>query len=101
MASLRLSPPARADLAAIDEYSTDQFGDEVAAIYSRGFKAVFDQLRRHPRLGEAKPKLGKGIRQITHRQHRIFYRVEGDVVQIVRVVHHAMDARRVLKGKAG
>lgn len=97
MARLRLRAAARADLAAIDEYSAVQFGQEVAEAYTRGIFDAFQLLRDHPMAGPTQPKLGRGMRRLTHRQHRILYLIEGDLVVIVRVIHHSMDARKALK----
>jgi toxin ParE1/3/4 len=101
MAELDLSPAARADLLDIRIYSVDQFGVEVADSYFLGFDAVFALLREHPMVGASRVDLGQGIRCLIHRQHRIFYYVDGDTVVIVRVVHHARDAKQALKGGAG
>jgi toxin ParE1/3/4 len=95
---LRLSSSAAADFDAIDTYSFEQFGEAIADAYMRGFHELFDMLRHHPKIGPKEPVLGKGIRKVTHRQHRIFYTVDNDLVIIVRIVHHAMDAKRALKG---
>ena len=92
------SPAARADLDAIREYSIEQFSPEMADAYFLGFDEVFDLLARHPFAGPETPEISKGLRCFTHLKHRIFYRVRTDVVIIVRIVHHAMDARRVLRG---
>ena len=100
MTELRLSAAARADLVAIRIYSNDQFGRETADAYFLGFDDLFDLLIRHPRAGEKKSALGKNIRCLVHRRHRILYRVDGETVVIVRIVHHAMDLRRALKGAA-
>jgi toxin ParE1/3/4 len=97
-AKLRLSRAAEIELEAIDAFSFEQFGDDVATAYMRGFDELFDLLRRHPRAGRESGELGKGLRQIMHRSHRILYRVAKDEVLIVRVLHHAMDARRTLRG---
>lgn len=37
---------------------------------------------------------------LAHRKHRIFYRVEGENVLIVRILHHARDAKGML-GEVG
>lgn len=93
MPDIRFTPAARADLANVDEYSFAEFGDEVAAAYSRGFSVVFNLLRRHALAGETRPALGKGVRCIVHRKHRIFYTVTDDHVLILRVFHHARNVR--------
>ncbi len=89
-----------ADFDAIDAYSFEEFGEDIADAYMRGFDELFELLRSHPKAGMAASELGKGIRKLTHRQHRIFYTVDGDLVFIARILHHAMDPKRALKGAA-
>lgn len=101
MARIFPTSAARADLVAIREYSIDQFGWEVADEYLLGFDAAFDLLAEHPFAGPARSELGEGIRCLIHQRHRIFYQVNDDLVVIVRVVHHAMNAKRALKGTPG
>jgi toxin ParE1/3/4 len=79
------------------KYSNKEFGAEVANAYYLGFIEVFSLLRERPRAGQATPEYGKGVRRITHRKHRIFYVVRDDIVLIVRIVHHAQQAKRALK----
>jgi toxin ParE1/3/4 len=97
---LRLSSIAETELEAIDAYSFEQYGDEVAATYMRAFDELFDLLRYHPFAGQDACELGKGIRTLAHRSHRIFYHIGQDEILITRILHHAMDAKRVLKGTA-
>ena len=96
---LRLAGAARADLAEIDNYSAEQFGDDAADEYAQGFWEIFALLRTHPFAGSQKPDLGKHMWCLTHRRHRIFYRVTHDEVLILRIIHHARDAKTAL-GKA-
>lgn len=96
MASVIFSPVGKSDLAAIDDYSIEQFGEETAAAYVRGFNEVIDLLRRHPLAGADKSELGRGLRSITYRKHRIFYTFREDSVVIIRIIHHAQDAKLAL-----
>jgi toxin ParE1/3/4 len=88
---------ARADLVEIRQFSVEQFGPEAADRYFLGFDDAFDLLATHPHAGPLKPEYGKAYRCLVHRQHRIFYVVEAEVVLIVRILHHARDARSALK----
>ena len=97
MAKLQLTLNARVDLADIDEWGFQQFGRDTADIYFRGFKAAFDRLEKFPLAGAPQLALGRNIRCLTHRKHRIFYIAENDIVLIIRVIHHARNARQVLK----
>ena len=96
MANLRLSPTAESDLEEIDGFGADAFGKAIADEYSRGFREVFDLLRRHPKIGLRQPELGHLVRSTRHRRHRIYYEVEGEVVLILRIFHHARDVKRSL-----
>jgi toxin ParE1/3/4 len=100
MAKLILTPAARGDMVEIDEWGYQQFGKEVADNYSRKLLSAFDQLADHPLSGKATPEYGKTYRCLIHSRHRIFYAVNDDVVRIIRILHHAMNAKRILKGAA-
>ena len=93
MARLQLSVAARNDLIDIRKYSIAEFGNDVADIYFRGFNQAFDLLGNRPFAGAAQPQLYEGLRCLTYRRHRIFYRIGDDLVLIV---HHARNAQRKL-----
>ncbi|MEQ1543202.1 MAG: type II toxin-antitoxin system RelE/ParE family toxin [Novosphingobium sp.] len=101
MAEVEFSNAAEADLVDIDEFSAARFGEEVAEIYMHGFDAVFERLRDFPLAAPPRPDFGDGIRCLVHRQHRVLYTATENYVLIVRIIHHARDARQVLKGTAG
>lgn len=100
MAEVEFSNAAVADLADIDEFSVAQFGDEVAEVYMHGFDGAFALLRDFPLRAPLCSDLGTGLRCLKHRQHHILYSGNADKVLILRVVHHAMDARHALKDEA-
>lgn len=90
------TPAARADLLAIREFSLGVFSPDVADGYFLGFDEAFDLLETHPFAGPAEPDYGAGMRCLNHRSHRIFYTIVDETILIVRVLHHAQDARRHL-----
>lgn len=98
MVRLRLSSAARADLVGIRHYSFREFGGDVADAYLRGFNQAFTLLREQPMVGPGQPDLGERVRCLTHRRHRIFYEAADDGVLIIRIIHHARNARRALNG---
>ena len=100
MADVGFTRSAVADLSEIDEFSLVQFGEQACEAYMRGFDGAFALLRDHPYAGAATTEFGEAYRCLVHQKHRIFYTVENDWVLIVRVLHHARDARTVL-GRAG
>lgn len=94
MAETKFSPASRIDLKEIRRFSKREFGFAVAEKYLLGLDQVFDRLASHPHSGEAQPKLGSGVRRFSHRRHRIFYEIEGEVVLILHIFHHARDVKR-------
>lgn len=100
MAEVEFSNAAEADLIEIDEFSFTQFGEDTAEIYMHGFDEAFARLRDFPMGAPILPDLGQDIRCLVHRRHRILYRATESHVLIVRILHHARDARRALTGGA-
>jgi toxin ParE1/3/4 len=98
MAELRLSAQAERDLIGIQDYGDAMFGEVASRRHMAGFDRVFDLLCAHPLAGEARPGWGESMRAMSYRPHRILYRINGDTVRIVRVLHMRRDVRRALSG---
>lgn len=98
MADIEFTHAAVADLSEIDEYSLVQFGAEAGEAYMRGFNKALALLRDHPLAGAITPSYGKAYRCLVHQRHRIFYTITADKVLIVRVLHHARDAKGAMEG---
>lgn len=90
--SFKVTVAARYDLADIDDYSIERFGEEAAASYARGFTEAFLFLAQYPLSGRPRPELSADTRCKTYRSHLIFYRYADDTVFIQRVLHHLQDA---------
>lgn len=90
----RISAAAREDLRDIRAHSKSAFGAQTAFAYMEGMRAIFALLRDRPMIGPAESDLHIGLRGFRYRSHRIYYLREGDDVVIVRILHHARDARR-------
>ena len=101
LAEVEFSNTAEADLVEIDEFSVVRFGEDTAELYMHGFDEAFALLKDFPLAAPLRPDLGQDIRCLVHRQHRILYRATASKVLIVRIVHHARDAKHALKGAAG
>lgn len=96
MPDVILSERAKADLDQIDRFGIETFGPEVAADYMRGFYGRFETLSEFPEIGALVARVKPVIRCLSYRSHRIFY-ISGETeVRIVRILHHAMNARRHL-----
>lgn len=91
MRRLRIADAARRDLAAISAYATERWGRATAQQYLRMLKNTFRSLLRHPGLGVARTDLGERLRSIGGGSHIVFYADDGKIVDVLRVLHGAMD----------
>lgn len=83
--TIKVQKPARQDLRALTLYGLENFGLAVSREYRAGLEALFARLHAHPAIGTlAYPDLG--IRSFRYRKHRVFYRVDGDTLVILRVL---------------
>jgi toxin ParE1/3/4 len=94
---LRVRAAAQSDLDEIESYSAEQFGPEVACAYMLGLSRAFGLIAEYPRLVQPRPEYGGEIRCKTWRSHRIFYLVQSNYVEILRVLHVSQDAAAVLR----
>lgn len=97
MARLRVSAAARRDLEQIAAIGVSEHGLVASAAYVEGFRRFFTLLREQPFAGQERLELGSGIRSLSHRPHRILYRVDGHTVIIDRIIHQARDVGRALR----
>jgi len=96
MPKYRLSNRAATDLAAIADYTIEQFGIEQARRYRDGLETCFLDLAKNPKLGRSAERLAPKLRSFEHQSHVVFYAPEGKGVLIVRVLHASMDPPRHL-----
>jgi toxin ParE1/3/4 len=86
-----LTEPAIEDLALLSDYLAEVAGEDVAETHDAGIKAICYSLTDFPRRGRPRDELRPGLRSIPFaRLVTIFYTIDKDEVQIVRV----MNARR-------
>lgn len=96
MKSLRLAPQAQADLAEIERYSRETWGDQQTTRYLEGLKLRFEQIALWPELGAECGEVLAGVRRTTIGSHVIFYEDGPDFVLVDRILHRRMDYRRHL-----
>jgi toxin ParE1/3/4 len=86
------SPDARADLSEIWNYYAKVASRQIADKIAREIGEVCRLLEDHPFAGRARDEVRSGLRSIAARPHVVFYRVNNDVPEIVRI----LDGRRDL-----
>jgi toxin ParE1/3/4 len=96
MAELVVRAEATADIAGIYAQGADEYGTDVADRYLAGLQTAIERLATFPQSGPIYPGIRPAIRYLAYRRHHIFYDFDGSAVWIVRVLHHAQDAGRLL-----
>lgn len=89
--TVRLSPAAAHDLRDIQSYTLSQCGPMQWHDYLNKLDSVFEQLSDNPALGSERNEVRTGFRSIPVGAHVVWYRVRKDDLEVVRVLHGAMD----------
>ena len=88
-----LSPEALSDLEDIVDYTAAQWGGQQAFDYLESLENKLVLLDAHPDMGTLRASLHKGIRSFPFEKHIIYYRIEQETMQILRVLHQSMDPK--------
>jgi toxin ParE1/3/4 len=91
---LELASCARNDIRSIRAYSRGQWGEHQANENSAALSRGFETIRDNPEFGVAADDLGAGLRSFSVEQHRIIYRIRGETIRILRIIHHRQDVSR-------
>lgn len=86
MARYRLNEAADADLDRLYEYGVLTFGLTQADLYYDGLIQRFHELVETPRLWQAVDHIRAGYRRSVYKSHSIYYRIDGDDVEIMRIL---------------
>ena len=87
-----ITPTARRDLAEIDDYTANRWGEAQAAHYIAKLFDAFGKLASAPQLGRQHADAPRALRAYRVAQHLVFYRPRDECrVEIIRVLHVAMD----------
>ena len=90
------SPTALNELASIWAYLAGQASDAVAGAQIQRISSRCDVLKRLPFSGRARDELKPGLRAILVPPYVVLYRVFGEGVQIMHVVHSHRDIAAIL-----
>lgn len=100
MAVVRRSSRAESDLESILD-DLDQKNPAVAERYATEFELKGRALAQFPELGRARPEIAPNLRSTLVSPYVVFYRIAGDEVQIVRILHGRQDLRSILRAEDG
>lgn len=92
MFALKFSPLSRQDIADIFNYTLEHWGERAFREYKLKLNKAFAAIAQNPDIGLKKRKwlVYKAER------HKIFYRVEGAKIHIIRILHERMNPDKPL-----
>ena len=100
MAAVLQTPQAESDLEEILEY-LHRNNPAVAERYATAFYDKREALAQFPVIGRSRPEIAPNLRSTLVKPYVIFYRFEGGVVQILRIVHGKRDLRSIMQAESG
>ena len=86
MAAYKLNEEADEDLDCLYEYGVLSFGLDRADVYYDGLIERFCELADNPHLWQAVDYIRIGYRRSVFASHSIYYRIDGDNVEIMRIL---------------
>ena len=96
MPEFSLSKQAKSDILNVTRFTIDRFGINQARSYHESMIECFDALAENPKLGKTVYYIHQGYRRYNFESHAIFYKIEGQDILIVRVLHKRMNPPRHL-----
>ena len=94
--TLNIAPAAKADIAAIWDYTAREYGADAADAYVTEIDAVMLRILEYPRMGAECSAVRDGYRRVRAGSHMVYYIPHKRGIEIIRVLHVRMDARRQL-----
>jgi toxin ParE1/3/4 len=92
MYEVTVSPLAKNDLKGIWHTTFKKWGENKAADYLRDLDAGIQGLISNPKIGKSRDYIRAGYRSVQINRHVIYYRLEAQTINIVRVLHERMSA---------
>jgi toxin ParE1/3/4 len=91
---LRFTPTAIASIEDIGEYTQAEWGVKQRDKYLDMLDSAFHMLTRTPKIGKECNEISPHLRRFPKDKHVIYYRIEGEFITIVRVLHERMEPER-------
>lgn len=91
---LEISPAALADLRSIRDYTLERWGAAQEEAYLDRMWGRFEALLADPTRNRLRSDLFPGCQVASEGKHVILFRVNQSTLQVVRVLHSAMDFKR-------
>lgn len=95
MKALAFSPAAEADIDGIWDYSAENWGPDQADRYTDEIRDACQALASGRKRGRA-ADVRRGYLKLTTGSHMIYFRDNGDRLEIIRILHNKQDVERHL-----
>jgi toxin ParE1/3/4 len=96
MMAYRLSPAAQSDVADIWDYTAEKWGTEQAEAYVRRIHRAVQAVAADHWLGRSCDEIRPGYWKYMVGSHLLFYRIDQNGIDVVRILHSQMDFERHL-----
>lgn len=96
MSGFCLMPAAQQHLSQIWEYTESRWDIEQAERYIREIQEAVERVASDPRRGRMRDEIREGYRSYPAQSHVVFYVVQLDGVDVIRILHGRMDPLRHL-----
>lgn len=82
-----LRPAAESDLIEIWDYTVGTWSEDQAEVYLTGLGQAFDRLAQFPEMARRRIEFTPPVRILPYQSHLIVYLAEGDLIDVIRVLH--------------
>ena len=96
MFEIHKSSQTEVDLIDIWLYGNERWGAKQADLYLDQLDAGLNHLSQFPALGTECSELRNGYRVFEIGQHMVFYKIDMQIINVIRVLHQSMDFERHL-----
>jgi len=86
-----LSPLAKCDIQKIWDYTANRWGIDQAETYICQLWKHIEAVARQPAIARPCPEVRKGYYKYPSGSHVLFFRISGNDIDIVRILHQSMD----------
>lgn len=94
----RVTPPAKADLIDIAEYTRERWGLTQQEVYLSGLFAFLEDIAIHPSMGRIRlEKYPEVLSRLYQKRHVVFYQRADAYVDILRILHVKRDAESTFR----
>ena len=93
---LNISDAARSDLRELHEYGREIYGETAARSYLATILLTIEQIPEWPFASRLRHEVRPPVRLLTRAAHNVFYDVQDDKIEIVRILHHSADWVHIL-----